>query len=1291
MKKALVSMLLVLTMTMTNTIPVLAVSQNVKAKGPNLYVSTKGDDSNDGSINSPFRTLEGARDYIRDLKKGGKLPKKGINVHIREGEYVLDKSFELSSEDSGLEDAPIVYKAYKNEDVRITGGYTLDATEFEYVTDTEILDRLDSSVSDKVMQLDLAEQGITEYGSIPKSGFGWDAVPVSPELFIDGETATISRYPNEGFLTTGNVIQRGFIPRDHETDTDHQQPEHECPPRNEWINQSGPIFNYTDDKLDKWAKEDEVWLFGYWKWDWADDNLQVTMDTQNNTFTAVHPSRYGMERNKRYYAYNLLCEVDKPGEWYLDRSLGILYIYPKGDIRQSNVQLSVLDQPLVNMNEADNIIFENLTFEISRSHGIQMMNGENNLVAGCTFRQLGEKAVKIGDADAPGVFDGTVLLDSEAGGGRNNGVVSCDIYDTGSGGIAITGGNRETLEPGNNYAHNNKIYNYARVIRTYRPAIDLVGVGNRATNNLIYDAPHMAIQFRGNNLLIENNEIYDVCKETADAGVIYTARDWSYRGNIINNNFIHDISTLGGLGSYAVYFDDLMSSATMTNNVFYNIDNSALLLGGGRDFVIENNMFINCRQTAHIDNRGEGWAYYHAEGPKGTCYVTLKNVIENVEHDIWREQYGDSMFELWDMANVDNARAAKIPANNTFRNNISYNGGTMNVASSATTNGDIQEPIKVMADENIGFVDESGLNFSLKKDSIIFEKLPEFKSIDFNQIGLMKDEYRTIKLSSLEPFEIISPVYGEEVIDPLNVVFEWEEVTGANTYELVLATDKHFNEIVSKDIIKTTRVNKQLQENKTYYGKVIASTGSYSLMCQSESEIIQITVGKVNYNLEESFEEGLINWKTQKGDPKVSNEIARTGEYSLKISGEYDVIEKTFGENLNGVVSGWYYDDMAETQRKSHLMNVSDGSNWIGLGVDTSKNGGKTNYIYRIEGTYYPSQVNRSEGWHQFKWDYSSGEDVKLYIDDELVTTTNIVNQFNKIELGDFWQADLAVGYYDDLSIVVNDLSSVVDESQLTLRLPEEVKNGDVLEVILGVEGMKDLVYSQDVTVKYDPKIFTLLEEDRIEAIEPAVYVESDEKRGRIRILLETENGIKDGDIVTLRFKANTKSTVETEIVVTDIQLGMVKDEIPYIESMEDIKGAIVIKKEKLVLEKNEYNAIVYESEELVKNSDIGTDPGQYSQEAKDRLDKAIEEAKQVVEISEDQKIINEVTNILKEAIKNFKDSIIKNQEGNVEEEVEEDVGEDNEEDVEGDNEGEEVEEDIADNIEGNDIVNDKE
>ena len=76
------------------------------SSGTAFYVAADGDDSGNGSISSPFKTLEKARDTIRAMKK---KPDGGITVYVRGGTYKIDKTFELTDDDSGTDNCPINY------------------------------------------------------------------------------------------------------------------------------------------------------------------------------------------------------------------------------------------------------------------------------------------------------------------------------------------------------------------------------------------------------------------------------------------------------------------------------------------------------------------------------------------------------------------------------------------------------------------------------------------------------------------------------------------------------------------------------------------------------------------------------------------------------------------------------------------------------------------------------------------------------------------------------------------------------------------------------------------------------------------------------------------------------------------------------------------------------------------------------------------------------------------------------------------------------------------------------
>ena len=54
------------------------------------------------------------------------------------------------------------------------------------------------------------------------------------------------------------------------------------------------------------------------------------------------------------------------------------------------------------------------------------------------------------------------------------------------------------------------------------------------------------------------------------------------------------------------YLDDLFSSIHCYGNVFYQVPQAAFI-GGGRDTVVENNLFIDRKPAIHVDARGLGW------------------------------------------------------------------------------------------------------------------------------------------------------------------------------------------------------------------------------------------------------------------------------------------------------------------------------------------------------------------------------------------------------------------------------------------------------------------------------------------------------------------------------------------------------------------------------------------------------------------------------------------------------------------------------------------------------------
>lgn len=636
----------------------------------NFYVSTYGTDTNSGSKAHPFKTLGCARDAIRKAKKYKTIPKT-ITIFIRGGNYYISKSFALEKIDSGNAKLSINYKSYKKEKVFFIGGYNLTCTDFKPLTEKTVLDRfIDKDASKNILVADLSKYPLNFNSSK-------ESISNAPELFYNNNPMTLARFPNDEFLSTGQVIKK--------------------------VNDPVSSFKYNGLQPLLWNRNENIWMSGYWYYNWSDSTVKVSnIDAYNNLINFTDKLPYGIKEDQRFYFFNILEELDEDGEYYIDYYKKLLYFLPNSPIQNSKIQLSQLSEPFIKMKDVSNVTIEGLIFENSRSTDLIMENGTNNKIKNCIIRNTSQNGISIN-------------------GGINNGVENCIIYNTGTGGLVISGGSRTTLTPCNNYVTNNEIYNYSRIKKTYSAAINISGVGVTASHNSIHDAPHTAILFSGNDHLLEYNEIYNVATETDDVGAIYTGRDWTFRGNIIRYNYLHNIdNTIGNINVSGVYLDDCMSSAEVYGNVFYKVKNP-IFIGGGRDNIIENNVIVDCKNSIYFDERGLTWK---PDIILAQLYTNLKKVP--YESNLWITKYP----ELKGLLKDDNPG---IPSNNIIQNNLLYQSKIPSISPAVIKYGNAKNNISY--DINPGFVNSAKMDFRLSKNSIIFKQMRDFENIPFENIG----------------------------------------------------------------------------------------------------------------------------------------------------------------------------------------------------------------------------------------------------------------------------------------------------------------------------------------------------------------------------------------------------------------------------------------------------------------------------------------------------------------------------------------------------------------------------
>jgi hypothetical protein len=441
-----------------------------------------------------------------------------------------------------------------------------------------------------------------------------------------------------------------------------------------------------------------------------------------------------------WFAYNLMEEIDIPGEYYIDRTTGILYFYPLAE-ELKTIEVSLQEEPLVQLKNTSFIHFTHLNFECSRGMGVYIEKGKENKIDNCVFRNLGIVGVCVGKgvepfADLKHEGDGEpasgklgslsnhmykhTTYNREAGTGHV--ISNCEIYNTGAGGISLGGGDRLSLEKGNNQVFNCKIHDFTRLDRSYKCGVNIDGVGNIIRNCEIYNCPGSAVLLHGNEHLIEYNVIHNAVTDGDDMGAVYYGRDPSERGNKVRYNFFHHIGNDHGL-IVSVYHDDGACGMEVTGNIFFRGGLRTVLIGGGSDNVYRNNIFIDEKMAFHQDNRLMGWA----KSSLGKESIFVKRVeAVNPKQPPYSIAYPN-------LSNYFEDNPA-LPKRNFIENNVFINVKLL-------TNG--KEEWSNIGKNYVGFGDPGfenykEMNFQLKPSSEIFKILPEFKAIPFNKIGIQK-------------------------------------------------------------------------------------------------------------------------------------------------------------------------------------------------------------------------------------------------------------------------------------------------------------------------------------------------------------------------------------------------------------------------------------------------------------------------------------------------------------------------------------------------------------------------
>ena len=551
-------------------------------KATAVYVACNGRDNWSGTLvqpntagtDGPFATLARARDAIRQLrsKSGGQAPLP-VKVLVRGGKYYMDQVLLLDRQDGGSRSCPVVYAAYPGETPVLSGGRKLRGWQ---------------PCKERILQCTIAE--------------GQEGHWKFRQLFYNGKSQIRARTPN-------------FDPQN--------------PRKGGWATMEGPaqpgsqiVFKYKPGTFrHRWAKPSEAEVNVFIGYDWANNIIPIrSIDDQARVITLAHsttrftnppsPLPYNFPTpfnpNQRFRVENVLEELDQPGEWCWDSDQGKLYFWPPdGTVENGEIVAPVLDTLIV-VRGASSITISGLTF--SETNGGDNFHPEDVEGVGAMFAMPGWKYC--GDAVR---FEGTEYCRLEenrflnVGGNAiylkgpcsRNVVRGNTISHVGACGICLAGTEAKEQYPVFNEVSENRLDGTGRM-NMYSAGIFLgLSEGNVVGHNSIRNVPHHAINLgntgRSRNL-VEYNEIRDTCLETSDTGAIncwmeHDPRNAPRQGHVIRYNLVADSRERG------IYLDNYTSNCLVYGNVIVRVPSYGIVVHGGKNNVIENNVLVETGQA----------------------------------------------------------------------------------------------------------------------------------------------------------------------------------------------------------------------------------------------------------------------------------------------------------------------------------------------------------------------------------------------------------------------------------------------------------------------------------------------------------------------------------------------------------------------------------------------------------------------------------------------------------------------------------------------------------------------
>ncbi|MBO7762175.1 MAG: hypothetical protein J6T24_05200, partial [Clostridia bacterium] len=342
---------------------------------------------------------------------------------------------------------------------------------------------------------------------------------------------------------------------------------------------------------------DETPYIGYPK----SDGYYSLKSVQNNPSGAKHSANSPAGRNT-FYMFNAVEAMDIPGEWYLDRETGYLYVYPDGDLSETTMSVSNdASCTIISASGTEHVVFDGIHIDGATNYGYYLDSVNSVVVQNVKVTNTRASCVQV------------------RGTSRNVAIIYSDFSRASSSLVSLSlNHTTETLTPSGVVVQNCIFHD---TLPTYQVGVSFSGCRTVISHNYFKNTTTSG----GNcaEVIIEYNRYEGGSADVTDGGMCYT---WGYTSR--RNHYRYNLFHMFNATHNAIYNDGTSSSN-------YAYGNMISFLGSA-------------------SNRNKGW--YSSSGTGNVCYgnvMVLRNPYQvagagsngGYEADIVPANAGDSVNE----------------------------------------------------------------------------------------------------------------------------------------------------------------------------------------------------------------------------------------------------------------------------------------------------------------------------------------------------------------------------------------------------------------------------------------------------------------------------------------------------------------------------------------------------------------------------------------------------------------------------------------------------------------------